>query len=266
MRKVVLIVSAAVFSTALVSCKNESTTTTTENPETEVSETSEEIALATTNEIASESEETYLYVTAGSGLSLREYSNLHSEKLARMPYGTRVKVIASEKNPTMNVGGIQGGMNEVEFNHKKGFAFNGYLSKYFPPERDITAKGYASELNELFPEVTYAETTGGTASNPSNSESISLPNAQWHEAFFMAQRLFDFPKEFTYPNPKGKDKEVIQDGKPKKGMWVSQLEVTRNEAGHEKIEYVYGSQKFNSTITITREGTVMNITKTEVVK
>ena len=71
-----------------------------------------------------------MYVTSISGLSLRAYANLQSEKLAVMPYGTKVKVVSLEKNPTMKVGDIVGGMNEVEYNHKKGFAFNGYLSKY----------------------------------------------------------------------------------------------------------------------------------------
>ncbi|MEZ4778017.1 MAG: hypothetical protein R2786_01375 [Flavobacteriaceae bacterium] len=54
----------------------------------------------------------------------------------------------------------------MAFNHKEGFAFNGYLSKYFPPERDISVKGYASELQKQFPEVVFTETVDrGTTSN-----------------------------------------------------------------------------------------------------
>lgn len=266
MRSVVLILSAAVFTTSLVSCKNDKPTQVTDTPENKATETSEDLALANVNEIDSKTGETFMYVTAYSGLSLREYNNLQSEKLARMPYGTKVRVIHSEENPTMNVSGIRGGMNEVEFNHKKGFAFNGYLSKYFPPERDLTAKGYASELNKLFPDVIYKETTGGTASNPVTTETISLPGARWHEAFFIAQRLFDFPKEFTFPNPKGKNTEVIFDGKPKKGVWTSQLEVTRTDDELEKIEYVYGSKKFDTGVSIVKEGDAMVISKTETIK
>ncbi len=266
MRSVVLILSAAVFTTSFVACKNEKTIQETETPETEIIDVSEDLALADVNEIESTAEDTFMYVTAYSGLSLREYNNLQSEKLARMPYGTKVKVIHSEENPTMNVSGIIGGMNEVEFNHKKGFAFNGYLSRYFPPERDIMVKGYASELNKLFPDVIYEEATGGTASNPTNTESLTLPKAQWHEAFFIAQRLFDFPKEFTFPNPKGKNTEVIFDSKPKKGVWTSQLEVTRSYNELEKIQYVYGSEKFDSTMSIVQDGDSMVISKTETIK
>ena len=116
----------------------------------------------------------------------------------------------------MNVSGIKGGMNEIEYNQKKGFAFNGYLSKFFPPERDSKAKGYAEELEVFFPRVVYSESVAGTASKPINTESLVLPTTQWHEAFFVAQQLFDFPKEFSFPNPKGKDEQVLKDSKPKK--------------------------------------------------
>jgi len=183
-----------------------------------------------------------------------------------MPYGTKVKVISAEKNATMNIGGIKGGMNEVEFNHKKGFAFNGYLSKYFPPERDISAKGYTNELKRIFPEVIFTESNGGTASNPSNTETIVLPEAQWHEAFFMAQRLFDFPKEFDFPIPKGKNTQTITDGKPKRDVWVSQLEITRKDNVLKKIEYVYKSKKFDSKVIIFKESGTMKISRTEMVK
>jgi hypothetical protein len=266
MRSVVLILSAAVFTTSLVSCKNDKTTQITDTPDIEETITSEDLALANVNETDTNTGESFMYVTAFSGLSLREYANLQSEKLGRMPYGTKVRVLHSEENPTMNVNGLKGGMNEVEFNHKKGFAFNGYLSKYFPPERDITVSGYASELNKLFPDVIYKETTGGTASNPVTTETISLPEARWHEAYFIAQRLFDFPKEFTFPNPRGKKTEVIFDGKPKKGVWTSQLEITRSLDELEKIEYVYGAKQFDSRVSIEKEGNVMLISKTESIK
>jgi hypothetical protein len=276
MKKVVLILSAAVLTTVFYSCKNDTDPDNyrdrqdkeivSDNLETGLSETSEDLALVDTKEVNSETQAEYLYVTAISGLSLREYGNLQSEKLARMPYGTKVKVISTEKNATMNISGIKGGMNEVEFNHKKGYAFNGYLSKYFPPERDISVKGYAIELNRIYPEVIFTESTGGTASNPSNTETIVLPEARWNEAFFMAQRLFDFPMEFDFPNPKGKNIQTITDGKPKRAVWVSQLEITRNNNELQKIEYVYKSKKFDSKVTIVKQSGAMKISKTEVVK
>jgi len=265
MKKVVLILGAILLATPFFSCK-ERTESNTDITETEIvaEATSEDLALADTPEINTETQ--YLYVTAPSGLSLREYNNLQSKKLAKMPYGTKVAVISTEGKNTMNVSGIRGAMDEVAFNHKQGFAFNGYLSKYFPPEKDITVKGYASELNIQFPEVVYTETVEGTASNPVNIETLMLPNTPWHEAFGTAQRLFDFPREFQFPNPKGKNTEVIFDGKPKKGIWISQLEITRKDNELQKIEYVYTSQKFNSKVTIEKDGDAMKISKTESVK
>ena len=269
MKKVVLVCTVAVLSAFFFSCKNEvkedATLTEIEVTEDLESDTNEDLALATLTEDAS-AEDQYMYVTAPSGLTLRAYANLQSDKLARMPYGTKVRVIKAEGNETMNVAGIKGGMDEVAYNHKKGYAFNGYLSKYFPPELNITPKGYASELKEQFPEVIYTEQIGGTASNPVNTQTLTLPGAQWHEAYIIAQRLFDFPKEFDVPNPKGKEKEVVVDSKPKKGIWTSQLEIDRTDNTLSKISYVYGSKKFDAAVTISKEGDGMKISKTETVK
>ncbi|KAA3624195.1 MAG: hypothetical protein DWP94_04150 [Flavobacterium sp.] len=267
MKKVVFALATLVLTTVFISCKNEAESSALqENPEQESTDnTTQDLAIADVNTDASD-RGNFLYVTAPSGLSLREFGNLQSNKLARMPYGTKVKVVNAEDKHTMTVAGIKGGMNEVEFNHKKGFAFNGYLSRYFPPELNITVKGYAAELQEYFPEVNYSEETGGTASNPVNTESIVLPGAQWHEAFFMAQRLFDFPKEFDFPNPKGKNSETIFDGKPKKGVWTSQLEIKRNDEGLENISYVYSSKQFDAKVAIEQVGDGMKISRTETIK
>lgn len=255
MKKVVFIALAVVF--VFASCKNETS-------EPQPLETANDLALADTSETVVSPE--YLYVTAFSGLSLRAYNNLNSERLAKMPYGTKVKVLTPEQNTTMNVSGIKGGMDEIEFNHKKGFAFNGYLSKFFPPELNSKAKGYAEELQIVFPEVTYTESVGGTVSKPSNTETLVLPTTEWHEAFFVAQRLFDFPKEFDFPNPKGKDEQIVKDSKPEKGVWTSELQVTRKDNALQKIAYVYSTQGFASSVHITQDGNRMKIEKTEVVE
>jgi hypothetical protein len=108
MKKVVL--SMFVATLIFASCKSESS-------KAEPSVSLNDIALSET--IVEEVSPQYLYVTAFSGLSLRAYNNLNSNRVAKMPYGTKVKVITHEKQLTMNVGGIEGGMNEVEFNQKK---------------------------------------------------------------------------------------------------------------------------------------------------
>ena len=82
----------------------------------------------------------YLYVTSVSGLSLRAYANLQSKKLAVMPYGTKVKVVSFRKKSNDESWRYIGGMNEVEYNHKKGFAFNGYLSNISHLKKEFQLK------------------------------------------------------------------------------------------------------------------------------
>jgi hypothetical protein len=208
----------------------------------------------------------YRYITAYSGLSLREFNNTKSKRLAKMPYGSRVEVVEAEQQPTMTIAGISGSMDKVIFDHRSGYAFSGYLSRYFPPEDEITVEGYANELKKVFPEVVYRNEKGGTASKPMLTESIELPGAQWHEAFFIAQRLFEFPGEFQFPSPKGKELEILQDSKPKRGLWVSQLEVSRTDNGLEKIEYVYSSARFSNRATIEKKGNSLVVSRTEKAK
>ena len=260
--KTLKILSLALVSiTLFLSCKNE------ENP-------SAEITINPKNDLAiidpiTEEKNTgvdYLYVTSTSGLSLRAYANLQSDKLAIMPYGTKIKVISSELNPTMKVGEIYGGMDHIEFNHKKGFAFNGYLSKYFPPEKGISAKKYSEELLLVFPKVNYSETKSGTASNPINTEKLILPETKWHEAFYMAQQLFNIPKEFEFPSSKGKEKELVLEKRFKKGSWLSELQITRKEGTLSKIKYKYKNKGYTKTVYIYKEGEMMVIDNIEDIK
>lgn len=222
--------------------------------------------LAKLDSVLDEQNPEYLYVTAYSGLSLREFNNLNSEKLAVMPRGTKLKIISFEKKLTMNVGGIKGGMNEVEYNQKKGFAFNGYLSKFFPPDEDSSAKGYVDELQAVFPQVSYSEKTGGTASRPSNSEIILLPTSRWHEAFFVAQQLYKIPREFEFPNPKGDDSQLLTIKNTKDTAVISELHISRLGDELQKIEYLYKNKKFENKVIITKKGEMMEIEKIETVE
>lgn len=242
---------------SILSCKNE----TKSNEPLEVSKETNELALA---EKEAESTPEYMYVTASSGLTLREHDNLNSEKLGVMTYGTKVKVITPETEETMNVGGIKGGMHQVEFNQKTGYAFNGYLSKFFPPEEDLKAKIYAEDLKGVFPAVSFTETSGGTASKPTNTETLSLPTDKWHEAFYIAAELFDIPKSFAFPNPKGSNEETVKESNPKSGTWTSELTINRKENKLEKISYAYRTDGFGYGVTIIQEGNKMKIERTEV--
>ena len=266
MKKVVLLMVAILVALPLISCKKELPQNDLTNQEVDQATTleSNDLALAEVDADDAIPDAQYRYITAYSGLSLREHANLQSNRLAKMPYGSRVKLIEVEADRTMTVSGIAGGMDRVEFDHRSGYAFNGYLSRYFPPEQDITVPGYAKDLQKVFPEVTYVSKNGGTVSKPTSTETITLPGAHWHEAFFIGQRLYEFPREFEFPLPAGKDFELIKDNKPKRDLWVSQMEITRKDDQLVKIEYIYSSAKYNNRISIVEKDGAMLITRTEV--
>ncbi len=250
MKSIYFSITVLFISLSIFSCKNDS-------------EKVEETQEARTDTIAKVETSAYMYVTASSGLSLRAFPNLQSEKVAVMPIGTKVKIVAAEGKITMNVGGIDGAMDEVEYNNKKGFAFNGFLSKFFPPDIDSSAKGYAESLKNDFPQTKYAESTGGTASAPTKTETILLPTNKWHEGFYAAQQLFGFPKSFAFPNPKGSNDETVQDAKPAKNTQTSELNISRNDNELQKITYRYQTIKFGYTVTISKEGAMMKLEKVE---
>lgn len=237
--------------TFLFSCKNDA-------------KNNEESQTVVTDSIPAETAPEAMYVTAVSGLTLREFPNLQSAKLAVMPLGTKVKIVNAEGKITMNVGGIDGAMDEVEFNNKKGFAFNGFMSKFSPPAQDASAKNYAEELKKDFPKVNYSEATGGTASKPTKTQTLILPTDKWHEAFFTAQQLFNIPKEFAFPNPKGSNSETQQNGNKKKTDFLSELQISRNENELQKIIYNYKTDGFGYIVTIAKEAGGMKLEKVEV--
>ncbi len=237
--------------TFLSSCKNE--IKNNDENQTVISDT-----------ISSDSTPGFMYVTAVSGLSLREHPNLQSEKLAVMPLGTKVKIINTEGRTTMNVGGIDGAMDEVEYNNQKGFAFNGFMSRFSPSGENAVAKNYAEELKKEFPKVEYSETTGDSVSKPTKIQTLLLPTDKWHEAFFIAQQLFEIPRQFAFPNPKGSNNEVQQNSDKKKGVLTSELRINRNDNQLQKIAYSYKKTGFGYTVTITKEGSAMKIEKVAV--
>lgn len=252
MKTLAFVILALAGFTVLFACKNES-------------RTHEDTQMVATDTIPAETAPDAKYVTAVSGLTLREFPNLQSAKLAVMPLGTKVRIIKAEGKITMNVGGIDGAMDEVEYNNQKGFAFNGFLSKFFPPGKNASAKNYAEELKREFPKLIFSEATGGTASKPTKTETLVLPTDKWHEAFFAAQQLFDIPRQFAFPNPKGANIETQQNSDKRKSDLISELQISRNDNELQKIVYNYKTSGFGYIVTITKENGGVKIKKIETV-
>lgn len=225
-----------------------------------------ETEVAISDSIPKETVPKYMYVTAVSGLTLRKEPNLQSEKLTVMPLGSKLKLISHDDKATMDVGGIDGAMDEVEFDGKKGYVFNGFISKYIPTGENATPKTYFETVREDYPNIEYSETTGGTASRPIKTENIALPTDKWHEGFFLAQQLYGIPKQFAFPNPKGPNNESQKDSNKKKGLLSSELHITRSANTLRKIVYYNSTARKDQTITITKEGDRIKIERLEEVK
>ena len=201
------------------------------------------------------------YVTAASGLSLRQYNNLKSQKLAVMPYGTKVEIVSLELNNTMNISGVKGGMHQVLYNNKTGFAFSGYLSELFPPEPGANPKMYIADLQNTHPTASIKEFTGGTASEPSSTEILLIPTTKWHEAYLIAQKLYDIPRDFAMPDPKGRDAQVINSTNKPLDALVRELQVTRLDNTLVEIVYNYTTTNFKQHLSISTQDGMMKITQ-----
>ena len=207
-----------------------------------------------------------LYVTAPGGLSLREYNNLNSTKLAIMPYGTKIDVVALELNNTMRIKGVRGGMHQVLYNNKVGFAFSGYLSELFPPENGSSAKIYIEDLKFSHPNASFLSCTGGTYSQPTLTETILIPTKQWNEAFLIAQKLYNIPSEFGMPNPRGRNAQTFK-SKNESDTFMSQLRVIREDDSFVEIVYFNATDTFGSFIKIKQHGdSMMELEFFEVIK
>jgi len=257
MKKIAFNIAAVALVTLFASCNEETTTNET---------TQNETALVAKVAPPVVPEKKYVYVTAPSGLSLREYNNLDSKKMAVMPYGTKLEVLSLEKNNTMTVAGISGGMHEVEYNNKTGYAFNGFLSELFPPEKDGNAAMYIESLKVTYPTASYKKVTGGTASSPAITQTILLPTNKWHEAFYTSQQLFSIPKSFALPSVKGKETQTIKDKKKVDKVLASELIVERKNNDFQKMTYVRTLEKYSYKVVITKNGNTMKIEETEIVK
>ena len=210
-------------------------------------------------------ETTSLYVTASSGLSLREYNNLNSTKMAIMPYGAKIEVVTLESNNTMNIRGVKGGMHQVSYNNKVGFAFSGYLSKLFPPENGTTAEAYITDLKYSHPEASFLRCDGGTASQPDMTETILLPTNQWHEAYAVAKKLYNIPSGFAMPNPKGRELQTITRGN-KDTEVINALQVKRSQDSLIEIVWFYTDLDLGQYVRINQENGLMKIEYYEVIK
>ena len=158
----------------------------------------------------------------------------------------------------MNINGVKGAMHQVLYNNKTGYAFSGYLSNLFPPEPGSNPKMYISDLQGTYPTASITELVGGTASEPSSTETLLIPTPKWHEAYLIAQKLYGIPRDVLFPNPKGKDTQLQTKENELQGS-LSELQVTRLDDTLVEITYKHTTQNFVQRITIVKQDGMMQI-------
>jgi len=240
-KRVLLITSASLF-IILGSCKNSTEETNVESPE----------VISVSEAIQKRQNQTEFYVMAASGLSLRKSNTTKSDKLAVMPYGSMVTVKLQTKQTSISVEHIEGAMQAVVFNGLEDYCFNGYLSPYPMPVKGVSVKDYVAQLKAKNAAVTYKQKENDSSFHQGYREFLKLPNIQWHEAYYIAQNLFDVPRSLVFPNPNGITYEVIEEPTKPKDVWSSDLTVRRTNNTLDTISYRWRAEGSGYGMLITK--------------
>lgn len=204
------------------------------------------------------------YITAGSGLSLREASNLNSKKILTIPYGGEVSLLSTPEHTSMTVDGITGNMVEVSYQGAKGFVFSGYLSTLSPPLDSETVQEYAKRLSTPERPITVSKIKNAKGDEFGLITSIELPAKSWGEAFSIARSLFDVPKGIQVDLTNTTKSLVINKNKRDKTK-TDEVTVTRNDQNLlQKITYSYVMRGYTRTVTITKKDALFSISEVEV--
>ncbi|MEM6262704.1 MAG: SH3 domain-containing protein [Bacteroidota bacterium] len=75
------------------------------------------------------------YVTAPSGLNMREAPTPTAVKIMKIPYGEQVELLKEEEYAPVKMGWMQGNWAKIKVGDNEGFAFGAYLIPVKPPAR-----------------------------------------------------------------------------------------------------------------------------------
>lgn len=198
-----------------------------------------------------------MYVIAPSGLLLRNEANLQSDQLAKMPYGTLVRVLQRPENSTIEVANIEGNMIQIKYNDITGYAFNGYLTRFKVPQNLESTSNYAERLMADFSNVTTGDSVG-------NLNEISIPAGSWSEAFLITKQLFDIPAEYNFPGLSGPDNSNMKS--QQKHDFSSILEAKRTSNALTQITYREEAATDSREVQITKNGNLYTLKEIKITK
>ncbi len=251
--------TSAIYCIALVgmllSCTNQKkeTINTSSEKETVITTTEKPLLAEAVSTTISPVNKPY-YVIANSGLSLRKGTNLRSEKLLTLPYGSQISYLYTPENTEMIIEGIQGAMIAVEYQGAKGFVFSGYTTQIAPPREDESFSAYAKRISTDTHKVVVTEQAHPKGSKYGMTKSIELPAKDWKTTLNIAQRLLDLPKtsvidlsnssKHIYVNPDKRTKTVKDEYEVKRGVNGSITTLT----------YTYQIRDYSRSVTIIKKG------------
>jgi len=205
-----------------------------------------------------------LYVTAGSGLSLRQGTNLKSKKILTIPYGSQIEHLSSPEHTTMTVAGITGDMLQVEYQGAKGFVFSGYLSSLAPPLEEENVEQYAKRLSTPEHVIPVTKTKNPKGEAFGLTTSIELPAKSWGEAYLLGQTLFDIPKSIAV-DLTNSSKATLSNPKKRSKTKIDEVVISRDDKNQvNAITYSYALRDYSRTVTITYNNENYLITESEV--
>lgn len=76
------------------------------------------------------------YVLINEGAFLFEDSVLSDKKVKKLEYGSKIEVLTGEKKRSYTINGLIGNIVKVKYEDSIGYTFDGYLSKFPPPDRN----------------------------------------------------------------------------------------------------------------------------------
>ncbi len=233
------------------------------NSKTDIEEAQTNSDLAAIINPSEKATETYYYVTASSGLSLRSGTNLKSKKLLVLPYGAQVKHLSSPEHTAMTLGGITGEMIEVSYQGATGFAFNGYLTTLAPPQPSETIKDYAKRISTTEHKVDVITKAHNKGEDYGMTTSIELPARDWKETYKIAQRLFNLPKNIQ-PDFNTKGTVTILNKEKRERTLTDELTLNVSSKGElQNLSYAYKLKNYKRTVIITKTKNGFLITEVE---
>ena len=209
------------------------------------------------------------YVIAPSGLNLRVSSDAKSAKIGHIPYGEALELASPSFDISLEIDQILGGMADVNYKGKRGYVFDGYLSR-FPASKEIETEAFVEQVRDLGYEVLFEEHRMDWGGYIQYETAFTLPGEEWPEAFLIAQQHFDIPKSFLFPKPNAEgEKEVtVENPKKSENEWQDSMTIIYDKNGQlTAIEYGKRAEGFGKAVTLSfsKENSGIRIAQIEIV-